>query len=320
MKGFLKYIMLGVVVAITACEDEDKIKFQLEDTPKGAVANFTTTANDDGFINLTDLNSVNLEFSVDLRNDLQQGSDGLTQGSGKEDGNLEFAPVNSVDVEVLWTRANGDKYTGLISSLTAWPETITLTIDDLIAAFDDGVIHRDSLALGDQFQITGGFNLEDGRKLPGFVTSVDGTPTLAFSPSFANQPGLVMNLVYLVTCPSNLAGSYTAELVSSNVDASNFRTPQPVTVTGAGGVYQLSDGTLDIFGPDFPIGMAFSEICESITVTPASIDFPAQVIYTQGPGTSYDPDTGVITFDITYAATSCCGLAGIQYTFTITPN
>lgn len=320
MKGFLKYIVVGLVLVVSACEDEDTIKFKLDDIPKGAVANFSTTENDDGFINLTNLDNVNLEFSVDLRNDLQQGDDGLTQGSGKLDGNLEFAPVSSVDIEVLWTRTNGEKYTGLISSLTSWPATITLDADDLIGAFDPGVIARDSLALGDQFQITAGFNFEDGRKMPGFVTSVDGTPTIAFSPSFANQPGLVMNLVYLVTCPSDLAGNYTAELVSSNADPSNFRSPQPVTVTGSGGVYQLSDGTLDIFGPDFPIGLAFSEICETITITPGSVDFPTQVIYVQGPGTTYDPDTGVITFDITYDATSCCGLAGIQYTFTITPN
>ena len=317
MKKLITYIFLGLSFA--ACTDDDEIKFKLDDTPKGAIANFTQTDNDDGFVNLLDLGSVNLEFSIDFRNDLQQGEDGLTQGSGKLDGNLEFEPVRSVDVEVLWTRANGEKYLGLISNVSSWPETITLGIDDVIAAFDPGIINRDSIALGDQFQIAAGIDFEDGRKIPAFIEDSGGVPVLNYSPRFANQPGLAVSLNYLVTCPSDLAGEYTAELVSSSIAASNFKTPMDVTVTGSGGSYKINDGTLDIF-VNFPVGLAFSEICEEITVVGPSPDYPTAVIFVQGPGTSYDPDTGVITFDITYDNSSCCGLGGIQYTFTITPK
>ena len=99
MKNKLLYVLLGLfVLSITSCEDEDKIKFKLEDLDKGAIPNFTTTANDDGFVNLTDLDNVNLEFVIDLTNEALQGDDGLTQGSGRLDPSLEFADVASIDV------------------------------------------------------------------------------------------------------------------------------------------------------------------------------------------------------------------------------
>lgn len=128
------------------------------------------------------------------------------------------------------------------------------------------------------------------------------------------------SFVGTVTCPSALAGTYTAELVSTNTPPGTFRASQTVEITGSAGVYTISDGTMDVFGPDFPIGMNFTEVCGVISIDPPSVEFPTLVIYDQGAGTSLDQDTGIITIDITFNAASCCGVAGLQCTYTLTPN
>jgi hypothetical protein len=323
MKNILKIIavfMLPLLV-VTSCVDEDKL-FELSDFENGAIPNLVQTANDDGFINLNDLNGTVLEFTVDFSVNFEQDATGQG-GSGRENTSLEWADVASFDLELTYTSAvTGEIETGVIGNFTSWPVTMTLGADDLVAAISSLNSQAD-FNLADQFVFVAGVNLTDGTRLPAFVEDPNGNPVPGYSVNFngaGNSPGINFSLAYNVACPSDLAGNYTATLVSSNIGAANFRSPQPVAITGGNGQYILSDGTMDIFGPDFPIGLAFAELCGGISVTAGSVDFPAQVIYDQGPGTGLDTSTGIITFDLTYNAGSCCGLAGIQYTFTVTPN
>jgi len=320
MKKFSLYICTLLVATLTMqCVDEDKL-LELSDFETGALPNFTQTANDDGFVDLLDIPNSQLEFTIDLRNDLEQDSTGKVQGSGRLNPDLEFSEVSSIDIEVMWTNSDhGTRHSAIIENVSTWPATITVSPADLSVAFDPGVLPADSFELGDQLQFTAGFNMQDGRQLPGFVRARDGMPTIAYSANIINQIGLNYNLIYLVSCASDLAGNYTAELVASNQPPGTFVSPLDVTVTGSNGVYTISDGTMDIFG-NFPIGLAFTEICGTITVTPASVGFPTQVIFTQGAGTTYDQNTGVITFDLAYDAASCCGLPGATWTFTATPK
>jgi hypothetical protein len=112
--------------------------------------------------------------------------------------------------------------------------------------------------------------------------------------------------------------------VSSNIGPENFRSPFDITITKVGSdQYRLSDGTMDIFregDAPFPIGLDFRDVCENVAIVRPSPDFPTLVLFDNKGGSSYDPVTGVLTFDIVYNAGSCCGLAGIEYKFTATPK
>jgi len=313
------------LIFISSCVDEDEL-FELDDFEVGALPNLQRTSNDLGFINLLDLTGSNLEFSVGFTIDRSQSDDGgfTDQGDGRELESTEFSSVESVQLEISFQgAANGNAVeSASLTTITSWPATVNfLGVDDLVEALPS-LSSRDDIELGDVFTFVCGVTLQDGRVLPAFVTDPAGNKTPNYSINYSgtlNNPGYDFGVTYVVTCPSNLAGNYTSTVLSSNIPLTNFRTPQPVTVTGANGTYTLSDGSADYFGPDFPLGLAFNELCEQITITPGSTNFPTLVIWDLN-SSSYDPDTGIILFDLIYNPASCCGLPGIQYVLELTPN
>ncbi len=325
MKRIINIWAIGLVISVvSSCVDDDKL-FELDDFEVGALPNMQRTSNDPGYIDFQDLDQATMELMVDFVIDVPQSDDGgLTNGGdGREHTSTEFAEVSSVQLAVSYNGASSSVIeSGVISEVTSWPATFTFKgVQDLIDAIPS-LNSKDDIQLGDVFTFVCGVTLADGRELPAFITDASGNSLPNYSVNFAgsgNNPGFEYAISYLVTCPSDLAGNYTSTVLSSNIALSNFRTPQPVTVTGSGGSYILSDGTADIFGPDFPLGLAFSEICGEIFITPGSIEFPTLVIYDLNSAT-YDPVTDVITFDITYNANSCCGLPGIQYVLQIEPE
>ena len=230
--------------------------------------------------------------------------------------------VNSVDLYIQYTDADGaiDPITNeivplvfdrvFLSSVNSFPITIQIPATDVAAVYE---MSTGDFDLGDGFLVDFELNTADGRTL-----------TYALQSDLCNEPlqspAGGCSVAWSVACPSNLAGSYTAEIVSSTEPLTDFVSPLQVTVTGSAGQYVITDGTMAIFGTDTPIGLRFTEICNTITVSAESVEFPTLVIFDQGPGTSFDPNTGVITFDIIYNGSSCCGLPGIEYTFTATPN
>lgn len=224
------------------------------------------------------------------------------------------ALIESYEIFVSFTDFSSGASTDpeLYTSVTSFPTTLEITAED-IADFLELPNGIDDLDGGDTFAFTMEVHMKDGRVFTADNTSDDIV--------LENNSRGTFFFNTFVGCPSDLAGNYKLEIVSSNIGLNNFAQSLDGTVTELSpAVYALSDGTMDIFGPDFPIGMRFLEICGNIIVQSPSIDYPTLVIYNQGPGTGYDPDTGVITFDITYNDGSCCGLGGIQYTFTATPQ
>lgn len=264
----------------------------------GAVPNFIKDASADQIFDLTKVlngTPLNLSFSASV-----------AQGR-----------VASSDIIATYKTLAGPVYNAVLFSNVTLPGDFSLTTNDVIAAFTE-LTSTDDFQLGDVLTISTKFTMSDGRVLS--ILNDDGTDNTGTT--LSNSKLVTIKISYPVSCPTMLQGNYTCTVISSNIPiVGNFRSPQPVTITQpAAGTYNLSDGTADIFGPDFPIGLEFTDVCGTITVSEPSLSFPGQVDFAQGPGTSLDQDTGVIILDLTYTTTSCCGLAGIQYTLQLTPN
>jgi hypothetical protein len=285
MKNQIRYIACILsAVLIASCTDEEK--YPLPEFTRGSVPVFTPGEADTGFINFLDFNESNISFAVT--------TDGMEA-------------VTSVDVLVTFNNAQtGQSETITYNTVTSFPETVSLSFDELIGLFEPEVVTADTLGLGDSFVVGGNVLLADGRYLEG-----------GYSPSVvANQS---VFLIYNVACTSDLAGTYDLTLVSGTNGEAASLTDQTITEVSPG-YYEISDATMDIFGPDFPVKMRFTDICGNLTADVGSVDYGTQITMKFNPDTTVDPVTGEITFSIEYIAPSCCGLGGIKTIFKATPK
>lgn len=284
MKNQMRYITCLVLALAGSCRDE--AIYPIPDITSGSIPVFLAKDADTGFVDFLDLDATHVSFEVDRL--------------GSED-------VSSVDVWVTFNNAEtGESETVAHSTVSAFPQQIDLTIDQMIALFPGEVVTRDTLSLGDSFVVGGNVLLADGRYLEG-----------GYSPSVvANNP---VFLTYNVACASDLAGTYDLTLVSGTNGEATSLSNQTITAINPG-YYEISDGTMDIFGPNFPVKYRFTDICGTLTADVESVDYGGQIAIKFNPGTGIDPVTGVITFSIEYVSTSCCGLAGIKTVFKATPK
>jgi len=281
------------VLLLPACDNENFVEDLVDE---GAMVYISPETEDTGLVNFLDPDQSRLNFTVSMTD--QQGRD------------LEFAPVEAIEMTVTYTNASeGTTHKQLLESLSEWPRTFDLSVDDLIDLFPDEVLTRESLGLGDGFFITADFRMQDGRFLSGWSPALLDNSAQSIYRVFVNYP---------VACPSDLAGTYLAECL----DCPNGEVAsQTVTVTEVSpGLYTLSDITMDIFGGGFAVAYNFTDVCNQLSVAAASRDFGAQVSLETQAGTEYNPDTGVITFNLAYASVSCCGLAGLTVSYTLTPQ
>jgi hypothetical protein len=285
MKNQLKYIaVITLAFLIGACEDEEK--YPLPAITRGSIPIFTPGETDTGFINFIDMDATTVSFTVD------------------KDGTEE---VENIDVLVIFNNAEtGETHTVNYSTVSAFPESVDLTIDQLLGLFEPEVVTKDTLGLGDSFVIAGNVLLADGRYLEG-----------GYSPSVVANESVF--LTYNVACESDLAGTYDLTLVSGTNGEAASLTDQTITQISPG-TYEISDGTMDIFGPDFPVKYRFTDVCGTLTAAAASVDYGGQIAFRFNPGTSVDPLTGEITFAIEYLGSACCGLAGIKTVYKATPK
>ena len=285
MKNQLRYItFLATAVLVLSCADEDK--YPVPDFTKSSIPVFHQGQDDTGFIDFMDLQRSTLSFNVDKR--------------GSEN-------VQSIDVLITYNNSEtGESETVEYTTITTLPQQVNLTFSQLIDLFPDEVVTEDTLSLGDSFVVAGNVLLADGRYLDG-----------GYSPSVAaNDP---VFLIYNVACASDLAGTYDFTLISGTNGEASALPGQTITEISPG-FYELSDATMDIFGPDFPIKYRFTDICGNLFADDESVDFGSQVTIKFNPGTAIDPATGEITFSIEYISPSCCGLAGIKTVFKATPK
>lgn len=275
-------MMLAIFMA--SCVDDEK--YPIPEFTRSAIPVFLQGDTDTGFINFMDLPATTLSFNVDR---------------------LGTENVSSIDVVVTFNNSEtGESETVTLSTVTSFPQEINLTIDQLIGLFPTHVVTADTLSLGDSFVVGGNVLLSDGRYLDG-----------GYSPSVvANDP---VYLTYNVACESSLAGTYDFTLISGNSGEASALNGQTLT-TIAPGYYEVSDMTMDIFGPDFPIKYRFTDICGTFVPDAASVDYGSLVTIKFNPGTVVDQATGEIIFSIEYIAPSCCGLEGIKTVFKAIPK
>lgn len=283
MKNSLRYsILLGLAAFAGACTDEDK--YPVPDFTRSSIPVFHQGEADTGFIDFMNLDATTIVFDVDRR--------------GTEE-------VSTIDVWVTFRNSEtGESATVDYTAISSFPQTVTLSVDELIALFPAEVVTADTLTLGDSFVVGGNVLLTDGRYLRG-----------VYSPSIvANDP---VYLTYNVACASNLAGVYDFVKISGSGTATTL-TNQTIVQRGPG-YYELPDITMEFFA-GLSVRYRFTDICGVFYPDPASVDFGSQVVVKFNEGTSVDPATGEITFDVEYVPTSCCGLLGQKVTFKATPK
>lgn len=269
---------------IGSCQDEEK--YPIPDFQKSSIPTFVPGENDTGFIDFLDFDATMLSFNVD-----KMGTE----------------PVQDIEVLITFNNSQtGKSETILHSTVSTFPQQITLSFDELIALFPPEVVTADTLSLGDSFVVGGNIRLADGRYLTG-----------GYSPSVVANDPVFIN--YNVACASNLGGTYDFTLVSGdNGEAASI--PNQTITQIAPGYYELSEVSMDIFGAAVgPIKYRFTDICGNFTGDNSSVDYGTQVVVSFS-GSSVDLVTGEITFAIEYIAPSCCGLAGIKTVFTATPK
>jgi hypothetical protein len=273
-----------LAVFIGSCEDEEK--YPLPDITRSTIPVFIPGDSDTGFIDFMDFDASNISFNVDK---------------------LGTEEVISIDVLVTFNNAaTGEAEIITYSTVNTFPQAINLTFDQLIALFPEEVLTQDTLGLGDSFVVGGNVLLADGRYLSG-----------GYSPSVVANESVF--IIYNVACVSALAGTYDLTLISGSNGEAAALSDQTITEISPG-YYEISDGTMDIFGPDFPVKYRFTDICSNLTADGASVDFGTQIKIRFNAGTTVDPVTGEITFDIEYVAPSCCGLLGVKTVFKATPK
>lgn len=283
MKNRSRYsILLGLAAFIASCTDEDK--YPIPDFTTSSIPVFNQGEGDTGFIDFMNFDATSLAFDVDR---------------------LGSEEVSSIDVWVTFNNSEtGSSTTVDYNTVTALPQTVTMSFDELIALFPPEVVTEDTLSLGDSFVIGGNALLADGRYLSG-----------GYSPSVvANHP---VFLTYNVACASNLAGLYDFTKISGSGTAATLA--NQTIVQRAPGYYELPDITMEFFA-GLPVKYRFTDICGVLYPDAASVDFGSQVVVKFNAGTAVNQTTGEITFDVEYVSTSCCGLLGQKVTFKATPK
>ena len=283
MKNQLKYTaFLMLVLLVPSCRDEEK--YPIPDITRGAIPVFVQDDNDTGFINFLDFDASRLAFDVDR---------------------LGSEEVASVDVWLTFNNSQtGESETISYKTVSAFPEKVTFSFDELLALFPPQVVTEDTLSLGDSFVVGGFAMLADGRYLDG-----------GYSPSVvANHPVYV---TYNVACASDLGGVYDFTRISGTSTATTLL--NQTIVERAPGYYEVPDITMEYFAGT-PVKYRFTDICGTLYPDDESVDYGAQVVVQLNAGTNVDMVTGEITFDVEYIAPSCCGLLGKKVMFKATPK
>lgn len=154
-------------------------------------------------------------------------------------------------------------------------------------------------------KLSPGVRLADGRYLTGgYSTSVA-----------ANDP---VQLTYNVACASALQGAYDFVLLSGDNGEVESLPGQKIDRVSPG-YYEISDITMDYFG-GLAVRYRFTDICGTLIHDNSSVEFGTQVVVKFNEGTSIDPVTGEITFDVEYLSPSCCGLEGAKMSFKAIPR
>ena len=299
MKYVIKYSILTMMawgmMALQGCEEERWGNIPNLNEHVGAITLINVNPDKTFFNALNDLSGEEVEFTLDV--------DGF-----------EVTEVNSVDVELIFTEndatldAEGNPADVTYDPVfirtvqaSELPATITFTAAEAVQAiqsFKPGFT-LDSLQVGDGFNLIFPINTADGRRL-----------TTALSSELCNEPVQPSfggcNVAWSVACPSNIpTGTYSTTVTTAQstdgcctAPVTNFESTVEIT-SPSPGVYRVDDifaglyiEWYDVYGLTFKVPQNFTDVCNNLS---ASFSDPfGGGVTMEG---SYDPDTGVITFE-----------------------
>ena len=300
----IKYIFIPVIAmlfVVSACRDESLAPAPDINDPGiiGAVTTDVTVNPDFVFFNaLNDLTNERIEISFGIENF------GVTE-------------VSSVDIELVFTEKDrifnpfkneyeDSTYAAVVvGNVTSFPATFSMTGAEAASAL--GFASANDLEVGDAFNLTFPINTADGRRL-----------TVALNSDLCNEPAQPSaggcRFDWTVSCPSDLAGTYSSLANAASTDncspdnpVSNLTTTITLTDRG-GGQYDISDFSgnvyelfyLDCYGVGTTVG-SITDVCADISMFASDAWACANV----GSG-SVDINTGVIT----YTWSNCWGDGG----------
>ncbi len=215
-----------VLLVISSClKDEDLIRYP--DFKKGALPNLTKDTTLASFIDRNNFSITNVAFDFSV----QEGSE----------------ETESAIIMVYYNKSEGYEY----ETITSWPATITVTADKLQNIIPASVLDVGNLEVGDEFSFTADLILKDGTK----IKSVTPLGNIAYSADFQTQTHVERSYIvtYRVSCPSDLAGTYTVLSSGTSTDGGAENNPisnyeYTVTLTdNGGGEYTISDGVAGVY-------------------------------------------------------------------------
>jgi hypothetical protein len=240
----------AIALLMPSCTDDGgKSKVDLA---VGAVPNISKIATTDSFINLVKVAggaNINLGLTVSV-----------AQGD-----------VASMDIVGFYQRGTAVYKAIMKSNVTTFPATVNFTQNDIIAAFSQ-INSISDFKLGDKFIISANLTLKNGSVLK--IFNDDGTSN--HGADIANSKAYAVSQTYSVSCPSDLAGTYSVISSGASTDSgptaaenpiSNYAYTVTITATG-GGNYTLSDGYAglyllwyDIYGISGNNPGKFTDVC-----------------------------------------------------------
>jgi hypothetical protein len=248
----LKIIALTLILAIcsTSCKDDGGTSVVPLD--EGAVPNMAKSATSDSFIDLVKVNNgepVSITFSASV-----------AQGN----------PA-STDIIGIYRTLAGPVYSATLFTDVTLPQDFTLSVDDIVAAFDELNTTAD-IAVGDVLSLTTRFTMADGTVLN--ILNEDGTNNTGTNIQTTVLFTTIIN--YPVSCPSNLGGVYNVISNGDNTDGQPpaINVPYVVTITdNGGGSYTISDGVAGVYqfwycapyGYCFDTNGTFTDVCGTLT-------------------------------------------------------
>lgn len=312
MKKTLIYIALVAIfsaVLLYSCEDEDTIRFNIDEFGMGFLPFFDWGEGSNPGFNPDELANSSVIVLVDLR--------------AQETATLSSAAteVNSIDIKVIYDNLLSPLVvpdTGIVASVTSWPSEVTITPQNMVDALDS-LSSINDMAAGDVFTLSQIINMKDGRTIDGvndqntievFDTAGNSIGDLTYSTYDndlqINESGKnVYDWNVFVNCATELDGSYT--MVTEGEGGYGFGDPaflepysseMEVTLSSVGlGVYQstacmggLMQYFYGAFGGELVVGN-FIVLCDN-SIQGVNIIDGWNFIQLTG---SYEPTSGVIT-------------------------
>jgi len=253
---YILSLFLAVFALNTSCDDDGGTS--AVPTTNGALPDFAVVAGSSAFIDLTGLDDLKLQFTVGV-------------GVGEP---------TSFDLKAFYLTVDGYLYGPIVldAGVTTFPKEYSITGTDLVGAFSE-LSSADDIQVGDVLKLFTSYTFKDGSQID--ILNSKAEPNYLAS-DFNTYSDFTVKLEYVVSCPSDLAGTYTVLSSGSSTDSGptpdeNPIVDYPYTVVltdNGGGNYTVSDGFAglyilwyDIYGISGETPGNFTDICGELSGT-----------------------------------------------------